>query len=145
MNSDSRLIGLKGINDFGQAVINNPANYFNPQPVLFTPTVANGASGSFTQITALPGAGYTQLQAINNNGTIIGASCATNGAQPCEGFLWAPTSANGTVGVAAEIPLPTGFVSMAPMALNNGGQVVGTMLAAGGGRNTVFIHGWECI
>jgi len=133
LNTDSRLAGqngIGGINDFGQAIVNNPAS-------LFTPTVANGATGSFTPIPALPGYTNNYLIAINRGGTILGESCTNAGCD--HGFLWTPTAANGATGTAVEIPLPLGYASMYPAALNAGGQVVG-MITAGGGVSTPFLY-----
>jgi uncharacterized membrane protein len=99
-NTDSRLNGITQINDFGQAIIG--------AQTLFTPSVANGGTGNFTQIFGLSGATGSQLQAINKTGTILGVSCIpnSNGGQCNQhGFLWIPSSANGTTGAATEIAL----------------------------------------
>jgi len=48
LNSDSRFSGTAGLNDFGQVVLNS-AN----RAILFTPSVANRATRSFTTIPGL--------------------------------------------------------------------------------------------
>jgi len=123
--TDSRLAGLVAINDFGQAIMSP----IGQQPSLFTPAVANGATGTFSSIPGLPAAQGNQVIAINRNGVILGQSCFNAGTEVCSyhGFLWTPATANGTTGATVEIPLPTGYTSMIPLALNSGGQVVGTM------------------
>jgi len=128
LNQDSRFNtprGIMAINDFGQVIDNYPAT-------LFTPSVANGAAGSFTPVAGLPGSQGDFLIAINRNGTILGESCmpAAGRADCNHGFLWTPTTPNGTTGTAMEIPLPAGYVSMHPVALNGNGQVVGTIAGA---------------
>jgi len=124
--TDTRFNSGVALNDFGQAIT---------QTSLFTPSTANGATGSFTAVPGLPGAASTQLQDINNNGTILGSSCMPSGtASQCNNhmFLWTPASPNGTTGATAEIPMPPGFASMFPSALNTNGQIVGGMRPAGG-------------
>jgi len=139
LNTDSRLgaslsKGIQGINDFGQAIINFDAASW--EFALFTPAVANGASGSFTAVPGLPGSGSPsqltpELTAINASGTVLGQSCIpiSTGNSQCinHGFLWIPSAPNGTTGTTAEIPLPAGYVSMGPAAINAGGQVAGTL------------------
>jgi probable HAF family extracellular repeat protein len=134
-NSDGRLTGIAAINDFGQAIMNGT-------PALFTPSSAHGASGSFTLVFGLVGASATVLSDINANGTIAGSSCipAAVGAQcVAHAFLWMPSVPNGTIGAASEIPIPPGAISLSPVALNNRGQVVGTMTLASG-ITTPFLY-----
>lgn len=69
VNADSRLTSIVAINNFGQAIVEA-----YPSALLFTPSVANGSSGTFTPIPGLPLANSTQLIAINGNGTILGTS-----------------------------------------------------------------------
>src|SRR5262249_37607709 len=124
VNNDSRLNGIVAINDFGQAVMNNP-------PTLFTPSVANGSGGTFTPITGI--GSLAQLVAINRNGTIVGRNSG-------HAFLWTPSTPNGTDGMATEIlPMP-GFDTMAPVAINSSGQVVGTMSRAADETTTPFLY-----
>jgi len=126
-------IPAAAINDFGQAIISEPGASVTQ---LFTPSVANGSAGSLTDINGLPlyGPGtvisLSQLLAINSTGAIAGMS-----SQACcgqQGFLWTPSSPNGTTGLTAAIPLPPGFVSLQPAALNAGGQAVGIVTQANG-------------
>jgi probable HAF family extracellular repeat protein len=122
--ADARLNGLKAINDYGQAIINS-----SPQPTLFTPSSLNGSTGSFTMVKGLPGSANDQLVGINAGGTILGQSNFPDaqGLNHWRGFLWTPTTPNASIGTAAEIPTPAGFISMLPTAMNASGQVVGLL------------------
>jgi len=129
LNSDPRLRGAGGIiglNDFGQAILDH-------QPTLFTPSLANGSTGSFTSIPGLPLSSYDVAFAINKNGVVLGESClpAPQTSDCNHGFLWTPSIPNGATGTTAEIPLPPGFIAMYPTALNARGDVVGTMFGPG--------------
>src|SRR5262249_28738799 len=119
--------GLKAMNGFGQAIINS--NF----PVLFTPQARNQTVGTFSSITGLAGAAQGVLVAINEAGTIIGYSCVTqlSGCQN-QGFIWTPTTANGLSGTTTAMPLPSGFVAVTPTAINQAGNVVGTMTPPSG-------------
>lgn len=128
--NNSQFQGLVKMNGFGQAIMSQ--NY-SVQAVLFTPSAANGSTGTFTSIAGLAGSTRDVLQGINDNGTVVGYSCV---AQPsgCQnhGFIWTPTTGHSTTGTIAEIPIPTGSISLTPMALNNQGDIVGTMVQSGG-------------
>jgi probable HAF family extracellular repeat protein len=117
---------VAALNNFGQAVMNM---YPGTPPLLFTPVAANGATGTLTAVTGLAGASQHSLQAINDNGTIVGTSCVVQGSGGCQnrGFLWRPTVPNGTSGAPVEIAVPAGFAAMNPTAINNRGDVVGTL------------------
>jgi probable HAF family extracellular repeat protein len=127
------------INDFGQAIAN--AN----SAALYTPSSANGTTGSVTYIrglsqTTIP---QDQVAAINSGGVIVGTTCESSGilcnyATNSHGFVWTPTSPNGTSGTAVEIPIFPGYSTLQPAAINAGGQVVGTM---GGTRPFFYQNG----
>jgi len=125
-------IPAAAINDFGQTIFSEYGVSINH---LFTPSVANGSTGSLTDINGLPlnGPGtivnISQLLAINSAGTIAGMSQVCCGEQA---FLWTPSVPNGTTGSAAAIFLPPGFVSSQPAALNAGAQTVGIVTQANG-------------
>jgi uncharacterized membrane protein len=122
------------MNSFGQAIISLANYYPPPTPILFTPSAANGATGTFTSFTGLAGSAQDVPQGISDKGVIVGYSCIGQFSYSCQnhGFIWTPTTPNGITGAATEIPLPTGFISMAPTALNNQGDVVGTMVQSEG-------------
>ena len=133
VTTNSQFQGLVEINGFGQAIMNQN-NYYPPHVVLFTPSAANGSTGTFSSITGLAGSIQDTLQGINDNGTTIGSSCIAQPSSGCQnhGFIWTPTTAHGTAGATVEIPIPTGFIALTPTALNNLGDVVGTMVQSGG-------------
>lgn len=84
-----------GINDYGQVVgaSNTEKNAF-----LWTPTVANGITGSIMPLGSVSGYGTpAQAYGINNFGQVVGIT------QNFSAFLWTPTSANGTTGSTVGI------------------------------------------
>ena len=118
--------GTAGINDFGQVVV---------QSTLFTPFAANGTAGTFTQVS-----GLGEAIAINDGGTILSATCASYGfCTSAIGYLWTPSTPNGSVGTLREIPLPAGFLLMQPTAMNAKGDVVG-LLSLADGTVTPFLY-----
>src|SRR5262249_8782923 len=64
-NTDNRLIGIRGINDFGQAIMSSGLT-----PTLFTPSSPHGTSGTFTPVFGLAGAVNTMVVDINAAGVI---------------------------------------------------------------------------
>jgi len=118
------------INDFGQAI---------SETQLYTPASANGNTLGVTVVHGLAGSVADTLTAINNLGAIVGVSdlCLPNpqGLVCTHGFLWTPSTPNGTTGSAVEIPIPAGFAGLQATAVNASGQVVGTMWS--GAPNTV--------
>jgi probable HAF family extracellular repeat protein len=141
-NTDSRLSGLVAINDYGQAIGSN--TYQASSGTLFTPSAANGASGTYTTITGLAGANYMSMTAINNNGTILGSSCIVppqSSTCVSHTWLWTPGAPHGTSGTLAEILPPAGYSALVPNALNDSGQVVGTMTRSDGVAVPFFYSG----
>jgi hypothetical protein len=122
--TDSRLNYPQAVNDFGQVTVSGTS-------LLFTPSSANGAGGVFTVIPN-PGGAFTRLSAINTSGTVLGSSYTMHG-ETTSGFIWTPSSPNGTAGTSSALFIPTGFYCVAPVALNAGGQIAGTVSVAGMG------------
>jgi len=132
-DTDSRFAGVVRVNDFGQAIMGGGPLSPPLTSTLFTPSSPNGSTGTFTPISGLPGFTYTSLVDIDDSGTIVGSNCTPGvNAFQCKMFLWTPTSLNGTAGTTVEIPMPAGFFSMAPAALNARGNIVGSLSQPGG-------------
>jgi hypothetical protein len=108
---------LTAINDFGQT-INTAGGVF-----LLTPASQHGAPGPGVLIAA--GTGL----AINNSGAVLVYIPCPNPPQACNlgAALWIPNTPNSTSGVLNNIAPFVDLPSLAAMALNNNGQVVGTM------------------
>jgi hypothetical protein len=121
---DAAFQGLRALNSYGQAIV-VPGD----TGLLFTPSTRNGAVGTFTVIGGLPGAMQTTAVGINDSGVIVGYSCVAQPASQCRnyGFVWTPNSSNAISGNTAEMPLPLGFVSVTPTAINAGRAIIGTM------------------
>lgn len=141
ITGNSQFDGLTKMNSFGQAIGGAGLGFSGsaccgPSGVLFTPATANSGTGTFTTITGLAGSQETALQAMNDKGTIAGYSCVGQSSSNCQNqaFVWTPTAPNAATGAAAAIPPPNGFQSMSPTAMNNAGDLVGTMVASGGSR-----------
>jgi len=63
---------------------------------------------------------------ISNHGTVFGTAADSSG--NTHGFLWTPTSPQGTTGTTSEIPIPAGFNQLFPVAINASDQVLGYLL-----------------
>ncbi|HEY2011936.1 MAG TPA: hypothetical protein VGH38_00485, partial [Bryobacteraceae bacterium] len=126
LTDDSRLgfAGLVGINDFGQVVL---VGYSYDSSQLFTPSTANGTSGTLTPIVA-PGAPFRPVVAINNHATVLGKD-----------FIWMPNAANATTGTSTAIPLPAGIPAIEAAALDSAADVVGSF-ALDGGVTSPFLY-----
>src|SRR5262249_33616896 len=75
LNTNQQLQGVNGINNFGQAVMNQnicTGNCDHPvfQTTLFTPSAANAPNGNISQLPGLVGSTNNMLQAINSGGTV---------------------------------------------------------------------------
>jgi hypothetical protein len=119
--TDTRFGSLTSLNDFGQTVgrTGDGAPYYDT--VLFTPTVRQGSSGTFTQIAAGQAPGI-----INSNGTVLmstGLASCTSTFCGTAGYVWTPTPANSSTGISVQIPVSAVYVY--PYAMNNRGQIVG--------------------
>jgi len=137
-NADAAGFHFVAINDFGQAI---------SSAQLYTPSAPNARSGALTTIAGIPGASSTKLIDINGSGVILGESsfCNASGNQCLElGFLWTPATPNAASGTLVQIPIPSGYGALQPTAMNNSGQVVGTITQSGviqfGGINRPFLY-----
>jgi probable HAF family extracellular repeat protein len=101
-----------GINALGQVVGNNQGM---SNPYLWTPSVPNGTTGSFTILRQSTGHAY----AINASGQVVGDYSDSTGGGA---FLWTPSIPNGTTGTFLNIG------SGSAKAINASGQVVGASL-----------------
>ena len=133
---DSRFGGLIDINNYGQAIMRS-STYSGGRYVLkitlFTPSSVHSRAGSFTELTAPSPAWLESVADISNDGAIVGQFC--RGENPCvpHMFIWRPISANNTNGVMQIVSPPAGFTSITPSAINDKGDVVGTLLPEYGG------------
>jgi probable HAF family extracellular repeat protein len=127
------------INDYGQVVgysqiINNTENV--PNAFLWTPSSANGTSGSMINLGSFMSPGDSTAVAINGKGWVTG-NAAVPLSQPVGGitgvdhaFLWKPTYANGTSGTMIDLgtldPKANGGLGQSwGLAINGSGVVVG--------------------
>jgi hypothetical protein len=98
---------LAGINHYGQI-----AGVTRDHTFLWTPRMPGGATGSLIDFSALFPPGTLQLNAINDDGQIVGAWQSQQAAGSAEGmsaaesqaFLWTPTVPNGAVGTIQYFP-----------------------------------------
>jgi probable HAF family extracellular repeat protein len=119
-----------GINDVGQVVgeartANGPTHAF-----LWTPSTANGMTGSMQDLGTLTGntGGYSQALGINSIGQVVGVS--SSGIVPFRPFLWNPLTPNGTTGAM----FPLGVLPGTANEINDYGQVIGESNAVTGTR-----------
>ena len=116
------------VNDLGQVVGQSSSS----SCFLWTPSVANGASGTFTYIA--PGIVIRPKAIINAAGKIVGTF--DTGVKNAAGypiyhpFLWTPDVPNGTVGTFADlnntVPAGSGWTLTQGHDINNAGKIVGT-------------------
>jgi probable HAF family extracellular repeat protein len=110
------------INDYGQVTgwtnVGSELHAF-----LWTPTVANGTSGSQIDLGDFPG-GLFEAEGfgINSLGQVVGYS---NTAQGGHAFLWSPTTPHGMVGSMADLGVLPNANSSIGLDVNDSGQVVG--------------------
>lgn len=125
----SQFYIVVGANAYGQYLYPGEAYSYAQAPALFTPTQPRGSVGTTVVITGPPNAVWTQAKALNEGGVVVGVSCVNQPSGGCvnKGFIWTPTTPNGTTGTSVEIPLPAGVTAMTATALNQNGDVVGTM------------------
>jgi uncharacterized membrane protein len=103
-----------GINSFGQVVGN--ADYLTGdwRAILWTPTTANGTSGSWVNVFDF----LSEGRAINDRGQVAGSNLQ-------DLYLWTPTVPNGTTGTATNLGHLPG-TEMKPFSISSGGSIVGT-------------------
>lgn len=124
---NSRFEGMAGINNYGQA-----AMLSTTVVTLFTPSSPRSGTGTFTNISAPSGRTFRSVGGINNTGAIAGGLCSTNVCDDAM-FIWRPSVANSSSGTLEVVAPPAGFSSIVPSAINDSGEIVGTMSLAGGG------------
>jgi len=92
--------------------------------MLWTPSTANGTSGSMVDLGVLSGATSQSLgQAINALGQVAGYSAGSSGSRA---FLWTPAVPNGSTGVMLDLgDLPGGDATGIAWGINSAGWVVG--------------------
>jgi hypothetical protein len=100
------------LNNFGQVVGTATASN-GSLAFLWTPTTANGQSGSITVLAPSTGS----AAGINDSGQVVGMLGGL-------AFLWSPTSANGTSG--SLVAFLGNAASGSPGAINNFGQIAGS-------------------
>jgi probable HAF family extracellular repeat protein len=124
---------VQHINSYGQVIGSSELETEPAHSFLWTPTVANGTTGSMIDLGSLPGvpAWVTSAWRINSRGQIVGLS----GIAP---YIWTPDVPNGTTGTMV---IPAGLPSGPPpnfRGINDVGQVVGIAQPTGSGPNAVL-------
>src|SRR2546421_6024179 len=116
------------VNSFGQVtgisdISNDP--FIGPHAILWTPTSPNGSNGSLMDLGAFSGAvDRSYGQSINSYGQVTGQSWLGTNAR---GFVWTPTTPNGTYGSMVEIgALHDGDGQSNPAGINEAGQITGS-------------------
>jgi len=103
-----------GINDSGQ-VVGTTSDFtggHTTQAFLWTPTVANGTSGTILPFLGAAGAGTSTAAGINGMGQIIGSLGSSS-------FIWSPSSPHGTTGTLNTDSRLSGLAG-----INDFGQVI---------------------
>jgi probable HAF family extracellular repeat protein len=122
--SANRMFSAVGIDNFGQVIGNThttPGKAF-----LWTPTAANGTTGSLIDLGSLSvnGTPSSVATGINDQGQVVG----TIGIAPAgthEAFLWQPTAPNAASGSMLSFLDPAASVSSEATGINNFGQIAG--------------------
>jgi probable HAF family extracellular repeat protein len=105
-----------GINDYGQ-VVGRSTTALGDHAYLWTPTTANGISGTLVDLDPLSTRlSHSNAFEINSYGQVAGYSLGSNKA-----FLWTPDSPNGSIGSKVDL----GSNGSRATAINSSGQVVG--------------------
>ncbi len=126
------------INDYGTVAGQSsaPSGTYN-QAFLWTPAIANGTTGTMTDVAAkMPGiTAASRLMAINGAGQAVGYGNGGSGAGAC---YWDGTSATTTL-----IPLPAGASSAFTLGagINNAGLVAGTEYPSSGYQAIIWRPG----
>jgi probable HAF family extracellular repeat protein len=123
-----------GINALGQvAGSQQPDGSHYSNPYVWTPSVPNGTTGSFTILRQSQGHAY----AINASGQVVGDYSDSSGGGT---FLWTPSIPNGTTGTFLDLGSLVGGGSSA-FAINASGQVVGSSQMADGTGHAFLYSG----
>ena len=105
----------QGINDMGQVVGeahgvgSNPS--LPPRTFLWTPTVANGTSGTMINLGTMGGISAGGME-ISASGEVVGYRAVTSPCG-CVAFLWRPAVPNGTTGVVVDLGTLGGISAIA--------------------------------
>lgn len=114
------------INNYGQVVLSSGAGALTAGTArLWTPTAANGLSGSLVTLptlASLPTSRYTPV-AINANGTVVGTIQDDAGTN--QSFIWTPSSANATSGSTSQVTLGAAGSQPTVTDINDNGVIVG--------------------
>lgn len=125
------------MNSYGQAIMNGGSTSTTSPtwvPLLFTPSTANGGSGTFTSVPGPDGITRVTLKAIGLDGTVLGYGCVPlAGFCLNQGLFWIPDAANSSTGTATAIPMPANIAAMTPVAMNSRHELIGMMQEASGG------------
>jgi hypothetical protein len=113
-----------GLNNFGQVV--GAADSGPRRAFLWTPSAANGATGSLTTVRGVTGVGTDDnvANAINDRGQIAGTTSAPD-LTTSAAFLWTPISPNSAIGNAVAIRSGGAGSPASSSFINNFGQVAG--------------------
>jgi len=117
-----------GLNNLGQVVGARVLGGSPRMAFLWTPSVANGTTGSLNTVPGLPaGTGDNVASGINDRGQVVGNTGNLPYTQP---FLWTPNTPNGTSGSTI------GFLGAAPFGssaefINGFGQILGRTTGTG--------------
>ncbi len=131
--------GASGINSLGQ-VTGSSASGSTSHAFLWTPSAANGTSGSMVDLGDLSGgSAYSQGNAINSYGEVTGS--VTVGTTT-HAMLWVPSAANGATGAMSDLgDLGDGMLSSRGQAINEAGEVAGGSFT-GGSSNEPHVIRW---
>jgi probable HAF family extracellular repeat protein len=116
-----------GINNFGQVVGQSYAGATHA--FLWTPSTANGTTGSMIDLGSLAGSsGFSCAYGTNAAGQVVGESYWGTIPGLEHAFLWTPTTANGSTGTMIDLNTLMGsstIVLEAATGINDQGQIVG--------------------
>jgi probable HAF family extracellular repeat protein len=104
---------------------------------LWIPDKPDGVRGKMHDLGTLPGRIESVGAAINDGGTIVGASLDPDFIG--HAFIWQPAAPNAAKGSMAEMPEPSGTIGSGATAVNRDGLVVGSMLN-GAGQEHAFSY-----
>jgi hypothetical protein len=144
IDSDTGLAGAVGLNDYGQVITSgtvNSAPFVGFQPVLFTPSVAQGNTGTFTTLEQIY-AGHGSSIAINSSGSVVGWDRGQSSTNLVSTWIWTAVSANATTGTITRIAAPAGLsgpADITPAGMNASGSIVGS-LAVRDGNSFPFLY-----
>lgn len=142
---DSRFSVIRAMNEFGQVLSEAGTGGGSGPPlgfVLFTPTHANSADGSFKTMSPPSGATSTTTSAMNSRGDVAGTYCVSPARGNCQSrfFLWKPSSPNSTTGVMTDFAPPSGYSGVAVVSvMNDAGDMAGS-LDTGSYQPTPFLR-----